>query len=359
MNMNHKLKILLAAAMVLISAAAFGQTPKRYYVMFYNLENLFDTENDPNINDEEFLPNGAKRWTLDKYNKKQHNMARVIASVARDNGAFPTVIGVSEIENRRVLEDLVSQDAIASANYQIVHHESPDLRGIDVAFIYRPDQFKKMGNAWHKVTVPDYPEFKTRDVVAMWGKIDGEMFGFVVGHMPSRRGGSLSSTRLRNAAAESIRFMADSLQKAFPGIKLAIMGDMNDNPSDKSLREIIGAKETIWSKVPDGGYYNPFLDMFHHGEGTCKYNDNWSLFDNIMVNKAMIGGNGLRLQPSKMNEKTSRKGEKYYYGNIYNKQQFMIEQSGPYKGYPLRTFSGDNFQNGFSDHFPVFIILGE
>ncbi|MFB0973790.1 MAG: endonuclease/exonuclease/phosphatase family protein [Bacteroidales bacterium] len=357
--MNDKLKILLASALIFVSAAAFGQNQKRYYVMFYNLENLFDTENDPNINDEEFLPNGAKRWTVEKYNKKQHNMARVIASVAADNRAFPAVIGVSEIENRRVLEDLVSQDAIASANYQIVHHDSPDLRGIDVAFLYRPDQFQKMGNAWHKVTVPYYPEFKTRDVVAMWGKVDGEMFGFVVGHMPSRRGGSLSSTRLRNAAAESIRFMADSLQKAFPGIKLAIMGDMNDNPTDRSLREIIGAREKYRSQVREGEYYNPFLDMFNHGEGTCKYQDNWSLFDNIIVNYNLLDTGRLRLQPSTMNQRVSRKGEQYYYGNIYNKKQFMIEQSGQYKGYPLRTFSGDNFQNGFSDHFPVFIILGE
>lgn len=343
--------VLIISALLLLSAAtASAGDGIKYSVMFYNLENLFDTVNDPSINDEEFLPDGAKKWTEEKYGKKLHNMARVIAAVAKGNGAFPTVIGVSEIENRRVLDDLFAEPAVSDANYQIVHYDSPDMRGIDVALVYRPDQFKMVGSGSYRVHVPGYENFRTRDVLCVWGTIEGEMFGFIVDHMPSRRGGSLSSTPLRDAAATRIRECADSLSGAFPGIKIAIMGDMNDNPTDKSLHDIIGAGEAKAAKVKKGGYFNPFLAMYKDGFGTCAYYDEWSIFDNIIVNYDFIDGGRLRLQKSNYNKK--------YYGNIF-KRPFMIQQSGQYKNYPLRTFSGNNFQNGFSDHLPVYILFGE
>lgn len=318
--------------------------------MFYNQENLFDTVDDPNVNDEEFLPDGIKKWTPEKYHKKLHNMARVFAAIARGNGAFPTIIGVSEVENRHVLEDLFSQPAVLDANYQIVHYDSPDLRGIDVALMYRPDQFKMVGSGSYRVHVPGYENFRTRDVLCVWGTIEGEMFCFIVDHMPSRRGGSLSSAPLREAAARCIREHADSLAGVYPGIKIAIMGDMNDNPTDRSLHDIIGAEKMKPGEVRPGGYFNPFLSMYKSGYGTCAYYDEWSIFDNIIVNYDFINSGKLRLRRSNSNKK--------YYGSIF-KRPFMIEQSGKYKNYPLRTYSGNNFQNGFSDHLPVYVLFGK
>ena len=207
------MKRIVSIAFILIVSfsCAFGQgkTSRNYVIGFYNLENLFDIYDDPAKNDEEFLPDGKNKWTEAKYNKKQHNMARVISEMAKANGRYHTILGVSEIENRLVLEDLVSQPEIADANYQIVHYDGPDRRGVDVALLYKPEQFTYLDsesipftfeNTEVEITLDkeQQDDFRTRDILMVHGTIDGEHFAFYVAHLPSRIGGKGQDLRSRD-----------------------------------------------------------------------------------------------------------------------------------------------------------------
>lgn len=342
-------KLFLAVVFVTgLLITCFAQKP--HMVVFYNLENLFDTINDPDKWDDEFLPSGDKKWNSVKYQKKQSNMERVLFDMALLQKNFPAVIGVSEIENRLVLEDLIAQPKLAHGNYRIVHYDSPDRRGVDCAFFYRPDVFKLEGSKAHKFEMPGMPNFYTRDLVTMWGTIDGEPFFFLVSHWPSRLGGKEASDSKREAAAAQCRRIADSVRMANPATKVVIMGDLNDDATDKSITEVLGAKGNI-KKLEDGDLYNPYIDLLKAGYGTLGYRDSWNLFDNIIVSENLATGStgNLKLQRAK--------GSKFY-GNIFS-TPYMIQREGQYKNYPLRTFVGNNFQNGFSDHFPVYIYIGK
>lgn len=339
-----KKTIFTVLCMVLL-AGAFAQKPR--VVAFYNLENLFDTINDPDKRDDDFLPDGPYAWNSFKYYKKLSNLDRVLFDIAVEAGKeFPCVIGVSEIENRLVLEDLVSQPKLSHGKYRIVHYDSPDRRGVDVGFLYRPDVFKLEGSR----AVPFRREhFYTRDIVTMWGTIDGEPFYFMVNHWPSRRGGKESSSFLREIGAAQCRELADSVLKANPKTKIMIMGDLNDDATDKSIVEVLGAK----GKVKDlraGDLFNPYIELLKAGYGTLAYGDSWNLFDNIIVSENLMSDKtGWHLE--------KRAGSKFW-GNIF-RSNYMIQKEGQYKGYPLRTFIGTNFQNGFSDHFPVYVIMAK
>ena len=335
--------------LVLSGAVAKAQS-KLYPVMFYNLENLFDTINDPDVQDEEFTPEGPKEWNSVKYWKKMNNLDRVFWSVASVNKAFPAVIGVSEIENRNVLEDLVMMEKMQRGNYRIVHYDSPDNRGVDVAFLYRPDVFKLEGSDKIPVKVPGLSDFKTRDIVTMWGTIEDEPFYFLVMHWPSRLGGQQVSEFKRVAAAEIVRRAVDSVRTLRPDTKVVLMGDMNDDPVDESMTEGLRAKGKVKELQP-GDLFNPFLEMFKKGEGSLAYQDSWNLFDNMVVSDNLVKDNkgGLTLKKAD--------GARFL-GNIY-RGKFLFQQEGQYKGYPLRTFVGNNFQGGYSDHLPVFILIAK
>ena len=341
-------KLLLSVCLVGAMLIAFAQKP--YKVVFYNLENLFDTINDPNKNDEEYLPEGARKWTTYRYNQKQENMSRVLFDIAAEDRNFPTVIGVSEIENRLVLEDLLATPKLAKTNYRIVHYDSPDRRGVDCAFFYRPDQFKLEGSEAHKISFPGKPNFLTRDLVAMWGKIDGEPFYFIVSHWPSRLGGKERSQYSRDFVAEKCKRICDSVRTVNPATKVVIMGDFNDDATDASVTDVLGAKGNI-KKLEKNDMFNPFYAMLKAGYGTLAYRDSWNLFDNIVVseNLATASTGALKVQ--------KKEGAKYY-GNIFIRP-YMIQQEGQYKNYPLRSFVGSNFQNGYSDHFPVYIYIAK
>ncbi|MBQ5752863.1 MAG: endonuclease/exonuclease/phosphatase family protein [Alistipes sp.] len=342
-------KLFLAGVFVAgLLLTCFAQKP--HMVVFYNLENLFDTINDPDKWDDEFLPTGDKKWNSIKYQKKQSNMERVLFDIALLQKNFPAVIGVSEIENRLVLEDLIAQPKLAHGNYRIVHYDSPDRRGVDCAFFYRPDIFKLEGSKAHKFQMPGMPNFYTRDLVTMWGTIDGEPFFFLVSHWPSRLGGKEASAPKREAAAAQCRRIADSVLMANPATKVVIMGDLNDDATDKSITEVLGAKGDI-KKLVKGDMYNPYIDLLKAGYGTLGYRDSWNLFDNIIVSENLATGStgSLKLQ--------REKGSKFY-GCIFS-TPYMVQREGQYKNYPLRTFVGNNFQNGFSDHFPVYIYIGK
>ena len=339
--------LLILSVMVLAATSVVAQD-KPYMVAFWNFENLFDIYNDPETHDDEFTPEGIKKWNETKYQKKLSNLERVIFDMAAINKDYPVVMGVSEIENRSVLEDLVSQPKLKGAKYRICHFDSPDARGVDVAFLYRADVFKLEGSDNIKLNVPELPNFRTRDLVVMWGTIEGEPFYFLVSHWPSRLGGKEASQFKRDACAKQIREIKDSLLQANPATKVVVMGDFNDDATDASLVKVMGAKGKV-KELNTGDFFNPYVQMLKAGLGTLAYQDSWNLFDNICVTENLVNGTYGKLRLIK--------GKKFY-GNIFTRP-YMLQQEGQYKGYPLRTFVTNNFQNGFSDHFPVYIYIGK
>ncbi len=339
-------KFLLTGLFAALIVVCFAQKP--YKVVFYNFENLFDTINDPDVLDEEFTPEGLKRWNSTKYNKKIANLERVLFDIAVEDKDFPAVIGVSEIENRNVMEDVIAQSKLAHADYRVVHYDSPDLRGVDVGFYYRPDVFKLEGSAPIPFHMPELPDFRTRDFVTMWGTIDSEPFFFLVSHWPSRLGGKEASDPKRMAAARRVKEIVDSVQCANPATKVVVMGDLNDDATDDSIVEGLGAKGKP-QEVQPGDMFNPFIALLKAGYGTLAYRDSWNLFDNIVVSANLVDAPAGTLRLLAVGK---------FYGGIF-RRPYMIQKSGQYKGYPLRTFVGNDFQGGFSDHFPVYIYIGK
>lgn len=315
-----------------------------YTVMFYNLENLYDTIDDPLTNDDEFTPSGAKRWTHQKYEKKLDNLSEVFSAVSNSYGGFPIIVGVSEVENREVMVDLASRKRMSGSHYKCVHYESNDARGVDVGLFYRPDKFKLIGSEPVKLVLRSGREYIGRDILAVWGEVDREMFCFYVCHFLSRRSGVEASAGFRRAGAETVRNHAIEMEQKFPGIKIVVMGDMNDCPSDESLSVLLRAKKNIFS-IKEGEYFNPFWTLEDEGKGTSLHNHKWRLYDNIIVSRNMLettkGVKGLRLIKSNVR----------HYGEIFSKK-FMMQG-----GQPRRSYMGNNFQNGYSDHLPVLIRI--
>ena len=361
MNMKKYIYILLAALLMLAPSRAFAGGGRGGYVIgFYNLENLFDTYHDEGKNDYQYLPDGQNEWTEAKYAKKLHNMASVIRAMKEDNGCWHAVLGVSEIENRHVLDDLVNQPEIADAGYQIVPYDGPDRRGVDVALFYRPEIFQVIASEsipftftpsridWSEWTREEMDNFKTRDILMVRGTIKGEMFAFFVAHLPSRVGGK--GADLRPRGAEIIYAHAMRLQSEFPGIKIVVMGDMNDNPTDPSMIQFMHGKETI-GEVGDADFFSPFISMLKAGYSSLYYRGEGNIYDIILVNKALAAApkGTFQIQPIV---------KKRYYGRVFSKP-FMTNQSGQFKGTPFRTFSGGAFVGGYSDHYPTYIVVSK
>ena len=312
--------------------------------MFYNLENLYDTVDDPKTNDDEFTPTGVKRWTIDRYNKKLENLSQVFSAVSSAYGGFPVAVGMSEVENMKVLRDLASQKRMRGAHYKAVHFESNDARGVDVGFFYRPDKFTLLGAEPVKLVLRSGREYIGRDILAAWGSLDGEMFIFYVCHFLSRRAGINASQGFRRAGAETVRDHAEAMRAIYPDIKVVIMGDMNDTPSDESLSELLRARKNIFNIRP-GEYFNPFWTLQDEGRGTSMHNHRWVLYDNIIVSRNMLPtieeNRGLKIG----------KTDSRHYGEIFSKNWMML------KGAPRRSYYGNNFENGYSDHLPVIIKI--
>ena len=357
-------KLRLITVFILLFAVSAGAQKipgKRSYVIgFYNLENLFDTYHDEGKNDYQYLPDGQNEWTEAKYAKKQHNMATVIKAMAKDNGRYHTILGVSEVENRHVLEDLVSQPEIEDANYQIIHYDGPDRRGVDCALLYKPEQFTPIASEsipftfepseidFSEWTAEEKDNFKTRDLLMVRGTIDGEMFAIFVAHLPSRIGGK--GADLRPRGAEIIYRRAMQLEEEFPGIRIVVMGDMNDNPTDVSMTRFMHGKETI-AEVGEHDFFSPFLSMLKAGYGSLAYRGEWNIYDIILVNRQLVAPSDKGLKIMKINKKG-------FYGRVF-KKDFMTQQSGQYKGTPFRTFSGGAFVGGYSDHYPTYIVVSK
>lgn len=364
---------LLALVLALFTPTHSAQAQKKFIihtVAFYNCENLFDTINDPLINDDEWTPLGNQRWTSTKYKNKLANLTRVLTDIGTgENPEPPAIIGAAEVENRQVLEDLVKTKGMAPYDYGIVHFDSPDKRGIDVALLYRkkyfvPTSYKKIplliyndvseANAKDKEKEKDKDKEEvtddkteadlsssrvyTRDQLLVTGLLDGEEVSFIVNHWPSRAGGEKKSSPFREAAGALNRRIIDSLFAKNPNAKIMTMGDLNDGTYNRSVRVALGAKVDK-NNVGPGDIYNPFDTMFKQGMGTLAHRDAWDIFDQIIFSYPLLG--------------KDYKTFKFWKAGIFNKP-YMIQTTGPYKGYPLRHSATEE---GYSDHFPVYIYL--
>jgi len=352
-KMTHPTLFLLA--LLICPTLAFAQkektsdASKEEYSLaaigFYNLENLFDTLDSPTTNDVDFLPTGRLLWNTPKYISKQSNMAKVVSLLATEltpDGV--ALLGVAEVENRKVLEDLVQQEALKSRNYKIVHYDSPDERGIDCGLLYQPKYFTPTGSRAFPVIIKDPKTEKqdfTRDILYVVGKFDGEPLHILVGHWPSRRGGEAGSGYARAAAAAVCKHLSDSISTADPKAKIVIMGDLNDDPTNRSIAKVLQARYSADNLKP-GELYNTMYDHYKKGDGTLAYRDAWDLFDQIIVSQPLVSkkSGGWQLQKS-----------------VVFRQPWMLQTEGAYRGYPFRTFVGDLFINGYSDHLPVYVFL--
>lgn len=320
---------------------------KNYYLSaigFWNVENLYDTLNDVWKNDEEFTPYGSNAWTGKRYWVKIDRLAEVIAQMATDvtpDGL--SILGLCEIENKSVVKDLINSPRLKKRNYQFVHIEGPDARGVDPSFIYNPNYFKLKNAVSYSVKLVTDSTHKTRDILVVSGLFNGEPLSILVNHWPSRRGGEMASRPNRNAAAKVARRISDSITLAEPNAKVVIMGDLNDDPVNECVKKIIGTYGDI-SKANEKDFYNPMEKPFKEGTGTLAWQDSWNLFDQTLLNKNWIPTNYSSWQ--------------YYAVRIFNKD-YLKSDFGNFKGYPFRTYSGGAYTGGYSDHFPVYFLIAK
>ena len=309
---------------------------KEYTVVSYNTENLFDTIDDPKIPDEEFLPESEKKWTNERYQKKLDDLAKVISEV--NPLEMPEIVGLVEVENQTVLEDLIRTNALKNHQYAIIHEESPDYRGIDVALIYRQDAFKEIMHEVLPVVFPDDPTFKTRDILHVIGMMRNRTVHIFVNHWPSRIGGDDKTEPKRILAASVLKQRVDLILNADPKAQIIIMGDMNDEPTNKSLEETLGAKS------PDSGakLVNLMMPDKVAELGTYFYSGNWNMLDNLVVSGEMITGKQVRIENQK--------------GYIY-RNDWMIYTNKNGDKTPNRSYVGNKYVGGVSDHFPVYFKM--
>lgn len=340
MKNNH----IILFTLLIFSINSFSQkTQKVGCVAFYNLENLFDTINDPNINDEDFLPKGSYGWDTYKYQNKLNNMSKVISTIGDSADSTmilhgPTFLGVSEIENRSVLEDLVSTPLLKDSKYEIVQFDSPDKRGIDVAFLYKSQYFRLLSAKTFRYVQPDDTTRRTRDQLLVSGIFDTDTLHFIVNHWPSRA----AVSEVRVGAAKVCRSIVDSLLKVNSKAKIFVMGDFNDTPVDKSLNYLTHKSEKRKPINKDAiVLYNEALKWHKQGRGTLAHSDIWQVFDMIIVS------------PGVMND---AEGFHYHSSYIFDRP-YLHQKEGRFKGYPFRTHAGGAYLNGYSDHLPVYMYI--
>ena len=305
-------------------------------VAFYNTENLFDTEDDPHKNDNEFLPGSEKQWTTERYQKKLNDIARVFSEI--DTLNLPVIIGLCEIENRKVLEDLIATRRLSSGNYAIAHQESPDTRGIDVALLYRPDDFRLTGFEAIPIVFEKEPGHKTRDILHVSGTLKKETFHVFVNHWPSRIGGENESEQDRVFVASVLKKKVDEVLSGNPSANIIIMGDMNDEPQNKSLQEILGAK----APESKARLANLMLPLDQQKQGTYFYQNEWNMLDNLVVSHSLLNGKGLDVKGAQ--------------GYIFRKNWMEFKNNRGVVS-PNRTYGGARYYGGVSDHFPVYFVL--
>lgn len=342
--------LLSLLSLLLLSTFSFAQNEKQAHkvicVGFYNFENLFDTVHTKGKRDYDFTPTGKLLYNSKVYQEKLGNLSQVVSELGTDltpDGA--ALLGVAEIENRKVLEDFAIQPKIKDRNYKIVHYESLDKRGIDVGLLYNPKYFEviKSGKITPKLFYDKKSDAEERDTVftrdMLWvkGRLDGDIVHVIVCHWPSRRGGSY----LREGAARYCKEFIAGIQDENPRAKIIVMGDLNDDPVSPSVKDVINAKDKK-GQVKKGGFYNPWGKLYKAGIGTLAYRDSWNLFDQILLSQSIT--------------ENDKEGYYFYKNSIFNKS-YLISKGGRFKGYPFRTYSFGKYVGGYSDHLPVCVYL--
>jgi len=343
-------KIAVLLGLVISVSIPCSQNSKKQYkirtIAFYNLENLFDTINNLKKNDEaspimEMQGNRSK-----VYWDKIENLAEVISQIGEDKTkTSPAIIGVAEVENRAVLEDLVNSNKLKRKKYEIIHYESPDKRGIDVALLYQPRYFKPIHHETFNPNIYDgkYKVY-TRSQLLVSGHLDNELIHIIVNHWPSRRGGEQKSRPLREKAAYQNLKIIEQLEWQERNPKVILMGDFNDDPINSSFKNVLQTKADK-KDVKDGDLYNPYEQMFKKGFNTLGYRDNLNLFDQIIISSSILDKGEKDYSTYKM-----------YKAAIFNKR-FLTTKKGRFKGYPFRSFSFSKYTGGYSDHYPVYLYL--
>nr|WP_298996595.1 endonuclease/exonuclease/phosphatase family protein [uncultured Allomuricauda sp.] len=331
---------------LLIPIFVFCQQTTQYKikcVAFYNVENLFDIKNDTLIFDDERTPNGSYKWNKVRYNRKIEHISRVLSEIGKEKtDSAPDIIGLCEVENRDVLIDLIEHPNLLSQDYGIIHFPSPDERGIDVALLYKKRSFTPTSFVSHRLILLDEFDERnyTRDQLVVSGILDDEPVYFLVNHWPSRRGGEQKSRPNRLRAAQLNKKIIDSIQNLDANAKIISMGDFNDDPKNDSFKKVLKTKGSL-NALDSMDLFNPMEKLYKKGIGSLAYRDKWNLFDQFFVSSNL-----------------TRKDKGYFlwYAAIYV-PDYLRTSNGKYSGYPFRTYAGTTYQGGYSDHFPVYLLL--
>lgn len=341
--MNHILLFLIFFCVHCIRLESQTQYLVRT-IAFYNVENLFDTKNDSLTFDDDRTPEGKDHWTISRYEKKIADISKVLSEIGYGiTKTSPDIIGLCEVENKSVLEDLIHHKNLFDKNYGIIHFDSPDERGIDVALLYKKSVFIPNSFKSHRLLLFDDEGFRdySRDQLVVGGFLDNEKIHFIVNHWPSRSGGEARSRPNRIAAAKLNKRIIDSILTLNAESKIVSMGDFNDDPINDSFKKVL---KTIGSveNLNDNSLFNPMEKLFRKGIGSLAYRDKWNLFDQFYFTRNFI----------------MKKKENYSFwkADVHSPSN-ILDPKGRYKGYPLRTYAGGSYVGGYSDHFPVYLYL--
>ncbi|MCL6266780.1 endonuclease/exonuclease/phosphatase family protein [Flagellimonas myxillae] len=310
-------------------------TEDRFVIAFYNLENFFDTHDDPHTLDDDFTPEGRKAWNETRFRKKSKKLARTISLIGKDySSEVPVLVGVAEVENKKALEAILKVKALKEVDYDYVHFDSPDERGIDTALIYHKSHFKVLDAETIPLMISngDGERDYTRDILYVHGKLHEEEVHLFVNHWPSRRDGADETEHKRIKAAETVLRKIEGLQEENPNC--IIMGDFNDDPNSPSIQRLMDS----------GRFVNPMQQLLSPKSGSANYKGEWSLFDQIILSHSFLN--------------YEAGTHSFKMAKIFA-PKFLKEWKGKYKGNPFRTFVGKKYLGGYSDHFPVYVVLKE
>ena len=337
-----KNRAILTALMLFLLQSLYSQkNVKSFLVVSYNVENLFDTINSPAYDDDEFTPSGTKAWTYERYNKKLNDLARVILSIPGKE--LPAVVGLAEIENRKVLEDLTEVRGLRRAEYEIVHEDGQDPRGIECALLYRPDLFKYKSHEYVPIEDPIDPDYLYRGILHVHGKgPDGSSLHIFVNHWKSRSGGQKETERQRMYSAITLRKQMDMLMARESDFKVIIMGDFNDEPTNRSLINGLSALNKR-RNIQMGDYYNLFYDLHNiEGRGTYNYQGTWNMLDHMIVSYNLLN--------------QARGLSTGFESGVILKEEWMLYSSEKYgESLPSATYGGPEYFGGPSDHLPIYV----
>ncbi|RLJ63197.1 hypothetical protein CLV86_1733 [Lacinutrix venerupis] len=315
----------------------FKSKEKRHTIAFYNIENLFDVYDDELTRDSDMTPSSEKKWSIKRYKNKLRKIGYVISNIGKDDvKRHPAIVGLAEVENEAVLQDLVNSKHLEDYNYKFVHYDSPDERGIDVALLYDDTVFNVAYSKSYKLELIDEfgVEDLTRDILLVSGLFEGLELHLIVNHWPSRRTGDVETKHKRLKAAKKVTEIIDELKLKSPNAKVVIMGDFNDDPESESVKTL----------EKSHGLFNPMRTLLSLDRGTTSHNHRWNLFDQFLITHNFF--------------ERKKNALRYVKANIFD-EDYLKEYDGKYKGSPYRTYVGKRYKGGYSDHFPVYLIVSK